>query len=173
MRRFSENLDEQVFWRKNVPGLLCKRGEQSKFAWTLYSLCAYGQAQGTYATIEGHDIFPGFRAEAWDTNRQPHMHSSSRYIDLVRIALLLEAGGFRGGAYANPEVDKLLAEASRIVDLKKRGDLYHQVQKLVVDDAPWIFVDNALQNAAGTKKVSGFKLHPSFYLFFDKISVAP
>ena len=65
------------------------------------------------------------------------------------------------------------SEASRIVDLKKRGDLYKQVQKLVVDDAPWIFVDNALQNAAGTKKVSGFKLHPSFYLFFDKISVAP
>ena len=35
-------------------------------------------------------------------------------------------------------VDKLLAEASRIVDLKKRGDLYRQVQKLVVDDAPTV-----------------------------------
>ena len=82
-------------------------------------------------------------------------------------------GGFRGGAYSNAEVDKLLAEASRIPDLKKRGDLYRQVQKLVVDDAPWIFIDNAAQNAASTKKVTGFKLHPSFYLFFDKISVAP
>jgi ABC-type transport system substrate-binding protein len=59
------------------------------------------------------------------------------------------------------------------VDLKKRGDLYRQVQRLVVDDARWIFVDNAVQNAAGTKKVVGFKLHPSFYLFFDKTSVAP
>lgn len=47
------------------------------------------------------------------------------------------------------------------------------MQKLVVDDAPWIFVDNAIQNAAGTEKVSGFELQPSFYLFFDKISVAP
>ena len=90
------------------------------------------------------------------------------------LSLVIDGkGGFRGGAYANPEVDKRLAEASRIVDQKKRGDLYRQVQKLVVDDAPWIFVDNALQNAAGTKKVTGFKLHPSFYLFFDKISVAP
>ena len=59
------------------------------------------------------------------------------------------------------------------MDLKKRGDLYRQVQKLVVDDAAWIFVDNAVQNATGTKKVASFKLHPSFYLFFDKISVAP
>jgi hypothetical protein len=68
------------------------RGERAKFAWTLYSLGAYGQAQGTYATIEGHDIIPGFRAEGWDTNRQPHMHSCSRFIDMVRIALLLEEG---------------------------------------------------------------------------------
>jgi len=90
------------------------------------------------------------------------------------LSLVIDGkGGFRGGAYANPEVDKLLAEASRVVDLKKRGDLYKQVQKLVVDDAPWIFIDNAVQNAAGSKKVAGFKLHPSFYLFFDKISVAP
>jgi hypothetical protein len=41
------------------------------------------------------------------------------------------------------------------------------------DVAGWIFIDNAAQNAAGTRKVTGFKLHPSFYLFFDKISVAP
>jgi peptide/nickel transport system substrate-binding protein len=90
------------------------------------------------------------------------------------LSLVIDGkGGFRGGAYANPDVDRLLAEATRITDLKKRGDLYRQVQKLVVDDAPWIFVDNAIQNAAGTKKVVGFKLHPSFYLFFDKISVGP
>jgi peptide/nickel transport system substrate-binding protein len=90
------------------------------------------------------------------------------------LSLVIDGkGGFRGGAYANPDVDRLLAEATRITDLKKRGDLYRQVQKLVVDDAPWIFVDNAIQNAAGTKKVVGFKLHPSFYLFFDKISVTP
>ncbi|HYB42554.1 MAG TPA: ABC transporter substrate-binding protein, partial [Candidatus Methylomirabilis sp.] len=48
-------------------------------------------------------------------------------------------GGFRGGAYSNPEVDRLLAEATRTSDLKKRGELYQRVQKLVVDDAPWIF----------------------------------
>lgn len=90
------------------------------------------------------------------------------------LSLVIDGkGGLRGGAYANPEVDKLLAEASRIVDLKKRGDLYRQVQKVAVDDAPWILVDNALQNAAGIKKVSRFKLHPSFYLFFDEISAAP
>ena len=58
-----------------------------------------------------------------------------------------------------------------IIDSRFAADT--ELPKLVVDDAPWIFVDNAFQNAAGAKKVAGFKLHPSFYLFFDKISVAP
>ncbi len=87
------------------------------------------------------------------------------------LSLVIDGqGGFRGGSYQNTEVDKLLAEATGTVDLKERGELYHQVQKLVVDDAPWIFVDNAIQTAAGLKRVTGFKLHPSFYLFFDKVS---
>jgi peptide/nickel transport system substrate-binding protein len=90
------------------------------------------------------------------------------------LSLVIDGqGGFRGGYYQNAEVDKLLADANRTVDLKKRGELYRQVQKLVVDDAPWIFVDNAIQTAASVKAVSGFKLHPSFYLFFNRVAVNP
>ncbi len=79
--------------------------------------------------------------------------------------------GFNGGYYRNQQVDRLLAEATRVTDQKKRGDLYRQAAKAIVDDAAWIFVDNAIQNAAATKKVSGFTLHPSFYLFFHTTSV--
>jgi peptide/nickel transport system substrate-binding protein len=89
------------------------------------------------------------------------------------LSLVIDGkGGFRGGAYATRRSTRC-CRGDDDHDLKKRGELYRQVQKLVVDDAPWIFVDNALQNAAGAKKVAGFKLHPSFYLFFDKISVTP
>jgi hypothetical protein len=83
-------IDPHYVYNQSLTQLL--RGEAAKFVWTFYSLAAYGQAQGTYATIEGHDIIPGFRAESWDTNRQPQMHSCSRFIDMVRIALLLEVG---------------------------------------------------------------------------------
>jgi hypothetical protein len=81
-------IDPHYVYNQAIAQLL--RSEHAKFTWTLYSLSAYGQAQGTYATIEGHDIVPGFRAESWSTNRQPHIHSNSRFIDMVRIALLLE-----------------------------------------------------------------------------------
>jgi peptide/nickel transport system substrate-binding protein len=89
------------------------------------------------------------------------------------LSLVIDGkGGFNGGAYKNAAVDRLLDEATRVTDLNKRGDLYRQATKIIVDDAPWVFIDNAHQNAAGLKKVSGFKLHPSFYIFFNKISVS-
>lgn len=92
------------------------------------------------------------------------------------LSLILDGGaippnGFNGGYYKNAEVDRILAAATRTVDLKKRGDLYRQMQKIVADEAPWIFIDHSLQNAAGLKKVKNFKLHPSFYMFFNKITV--
>jgi hypothetical protein len=84
------SIDPYYVYNQSLTQLL--RGEPAKFVWTLYSLSAYGMAQGTYATIEGHNLITGFNAESWEANRQPHMHSNSRYIDMVRIALVLEEG---------------------------------------------------------------------------------
>jgi hypothetical protein len=84
------SIDPYYVYNQSLTQLL--RGEPAKFAWTLYSLSAYGMAQGVYATIEGHNLLTGFNSETWEANRQPHMHSNSRYIDLVRIALVLEDG---------------------------------------------------------------------------------
>ncbi len=83
-------IDPYYVYNQSLAQLL--RGEAAKFVWTLYSLTAYAMGAGTYCTIEGHNLATGFNSEAWDANRQPHMHSNSRYIDLVRIALLLEEG---------------------------------------------------------------------------------
>jgi hypothetical protein len=84
------SIDPYYVYNQSLTQLL--RGEHSKFAWTLYSILAYAMGQGTYATIEGQKIVTGFNSEVWGASRQPHMHSNSRFIDLVRIALLLEEG---------------------------------------------------------------------------------
>jgi hypothetical protein len=86
----ASSIDPYYVYSQSLSQLL--RGEHSKFVWTLYSLSAYAMAQGTYATIEGQNIVTGFNNEAWSTSRQPHMHSNSRFIDMVRIALLVEEG---------------------------------------------------------------------------------
>jgi len=73
---------------------LCQllRDETGKFLWTFYSLLAYGQSRTTYATVECNDLASGSSGDAWDSLRMPHMHSNSRVLALVRIALVLEDG---------------------------------------------------------------------------------
>ena len=49
--------------------------------------------------------------------------------------------------------------------------LYREAQKLLVEDAPWVFVDHEVQIAATSKRVQGLKLHPSFDLRVETISL--
>jgi peptide/nickel transport system substrate-binding protein len=81
--------------------------------------------------------------------------------------------GFNGGCYQNPDVDQLIDQAVKIADRDQRGAIYRQVQGLVADTAPWIFVDNQIQNMAQASRVSGLQLHPSFYMtYLNQISAA-
>ena len=63
--------------------------------------------------------------------------------------------------YANTDVDQLLVQARQLADRPKRAELYRRAQQIIVDDAPWVFVDHELQVVATRANVKGFKLHPS------------
>jgi peptide/nickel transport system substrate-binding protein len=63
--------------------------------------------------------------------------------------------------YNNPEVDQLLVQARQVSDRAKRAELYRRAQRMIVDDAPWIFVDHEVQVIATRANLKGFKLHPS------------
>jgi peptide/nickel transport system substrate-binding protein len=81
--------------------------------------------------------------------------------------------GFNGGCYQNSKVDQLMDDALKVTDRAARGDIYRQIQGLVADDAPWIFVDNQIQNMASTSRVSGLNLHPSFYMtYLNKVTAS-
>jgi peptide/nickel transport system substrate-binding protein len=73
--------------------------------------------------------------------------------------------------YKNEEVDRILAQAQSISDHDKRVALYKQVQKLILEDAPWIFVNSVLQVRAARKEVKGFTLNPT-QMFFDMEKVS-
>jgi hypothetical protein len=83
-------IDPHYVYNQALTQLL--RGETEKFLWTLYSIFAYGQSRTTYATLECNDIVTGSSGDAWDALRMPHMHSNSRVLALLRIALVLEEG---------------------------------------------------------------------------------
>ena len=93
---------------------------------------------------------------------------------LPYLALRSEAfpdkGGFNSGYYSNPEVDELLNKAREVTDQGERAKLYKQMQKIVQEDAPWVFVANWKQNAVTKASVENFKLQPSFFLMLQKVA---
>lgn len=76
---------------------------------------------------------------------------------------------FNAGFYHNEKVDDLLRKGRTTIDEKARVPLYKEAQRLVVEDAPWIFVDHGKQVIIHRKRVQGFKLHPNFDLVLTQV----
>jgi peptide/nickel transport system substrate-binding protein len=95
--------------------------------------------------------------------------------DMVMYPLLHSTqwtpGGPNRAMYKNEKFDALLNEARHVTDQAKRAALYREAQRILVADAPWVFVDHEIQIAATSKRVQGFKLHPSFDLRVETISL--
>jgi peptide/nickel transport system substrate-binding protein len=80
-----------------------------------------------------------------------------------------DKGGFNSGYYSNPKVDDLLNKARSSTDQAERAKLYQEMQEIVQEDAPWVFVANWKQNAVTSNKVSNFSLQPSFLLLLKDV----
>ena len=136
------------------------------------------EAVGFEVTIETYEwntflgeVNPGLEGKAdmaemaWMTNDPD---------TLPFLALRTEAwpdkGGFNSGYYSNPAVDKLLEAARASTDQSERARLYQEMQTIVQEDAPWVFVANWKQNAVSSDRVGNFSLQPSFFLLLDEVT---
>ena len=77
--------------------------------------------------------------------------------------------GFNSGWYSNQQVDRLLARARATSTRDERAALYATVQRIVHDDAPWLFVASWKQNIVSRKGLSGLRVEPSFLLYLDQV----
>ncbi len=102
---------------------------------------------------------------AWMTNDPDTLP----YLTL-RSEAFPDKGGFNSGYYSNPKVDELLNKAREATDQDQRAKLYKEMQQIVHDDAPWVFVANWKQNAVTRASVENFKLQPSFFLMLQKVA---
>ena len=87
----------------------------------------------------------------------------------LRTAAWPDQGGFNSGYYSNPQVDELLEQARVATDQDERAALYREMQEIVQEDAPWVFVANWKQNAVTNERVEGFALQPSFFLLLKDV----
>lgn len=65
----------------------------------------------------------------------------------------------------SPAFDRFIRDARRTTDQTKRAGLYEQANKLLHDDAPWIFMNHTNQVRAARANVKGFVLNP-LQMFF-------
>jgi peptide/nickel transport system substrate-binding protein len=77
--------------------------------------------------------------------------------------------GFNSGWYRNPALDELLVAARGESDPRARAAIYARVQRIVHDDAPWLFVASWKQNVVAQSAVQGLKLEPSFQLHLEGV----
>lgn len=79
--------------------------------------------------------------------------------NLMTDAIAPEA--FNGGYYSNERVDDLLARASASGDREERAKIYGEVQAVLREDCPWIFMFSANNVGAASAAVKGLVLNPS------------
>jgi peptide/nickel transport system substrate-binding protein len=76
---------------------------------------------------------------------------------------------FNAGFYQSPRVDELLRKGRTTVGDAERAGLYKEAQRIISDEAPWIFIDHGRQIIIHRKRVQGFKLHPNFDLVLTQV----
>jgi len=62
--------------------------------------------------------------------------------------------------YKNETVDRLLDEAAALTDHYKRQTLYQQVEQILVDDAPWLFLYHSKRSIASHSYVRSYSKSP-------------
>jgi oligopeptide transport system substrate-binding protein len=69
-------------------------------------------------------------------------------------------GANNNSFYYNRRVDALFAQASNLTDMKDRFAIYDQAQKIIVADAPWVFLYYPVGYVIRQPWVHGYVLNP-------------
>lgn len=74
-------------------------------------------------------------------------------------------------AYINPGLDKKLNTAKSIVNPNKRKKMYQEVQEVICDDAPWVFLYHSEIASARNNRCTGLKIDPLGMIRYENIIV--
>jgi oligopeptide transport system substrate-binding protein len=75
--------------------------------------------------------------------------------------------------YYNPEVDALFAKAAPLNDMNERYNLYARAQRIIVSDAPWVFLYYPITYLIRQPWVHGYVLNPMRPTRLERIWLDP
>ena len=90
--------------------------------------------------------------------------------DYIQPFLDTVGGGWLGTGYSNPDMDKLIAQARSTSDPTQRGQLYSQIQTIMVKDAPIVPVFQGSAWAVTKPSVTGVNLDITQNMYYWLIS---
>jgi len=73
--------------------------------------------------------------------------------------------------YANPEFDRTLTQAEGLLEVDKRREVMAKLEKILQDDGPIIQPLWRIVQTGFDKRVKGFRMHPTQYIFLDELAV--
>lgn len=118
------------------------------------------------ADIELRTLEPPVFAETvfgerdFDTNIVSYCNGTDPEIGVRRMYDSAQIGPTpfsNSSAYENEDVDQLFDEAQQTVDLDQRGEIYAQIQNIVVDDLPYLWIVETVGTRIHRADCEGFK----------------
>jgi peptide/nickel transport system substrate-binding protein len=108
--------------------------------------------------VEKHE----FQAEiaAWGTGTDPDTNWNLWRTEEYKT-------GRNYGGYSNPRVDELFVMGRREFDFEKRKKIYQEIDKLVYDDQPYIWIYNRPILAVFNRRIHGVQFSPRGITGFD------
>ena len=74
-------------------------------------------------------------------------------------------------SYSNPEFDRLLTEAEGILEVDKRREVMAKLEQILQSDGPIVQPLWRIVQTGFDRKVKGFRMHPTQYIFLDELAV--
>lgn len=112
--------------------------------------------------------------EVWDKVPFGFTEWTHRPLGFMVLALAYRTGvPWNESAYSNAKFDELLAKAEGTLDVDARREILGELEKIMQEDGPiaqplWRSV-----YAAYDKRVQGFQIHPTLYIFGETLAIQP
>ena len=111
----------------------------------------------TLSTISGSVDGPDFSITSW-VGDYP---DPTNFLDVrFHSRAIADANATNDTRYSNPELDALLDAARGELDPEKRTAMYKKAERILYDDAPWIYDYHPVTTEVTQPYVQGFELHP-------------
>ena len=96
-----------------------------------------------------------------------------RPLGVMSLALAYRTGvPWNESNYSNKDFDTLLAEAEGTLDVEKRRALMAKLQAILQDDGPIVQPVWRALFTFHDKRVQGFKMHPTGYIFANQLGIS-